>query len=333
VEAKDLRAKTREPLQDIVPLPAPFVVYIEPTNLCNFRCQFCPTGDKALLKDVGRPNGSMSLDLFRKIVDDLKEFNTRLRLASLYKDGEPLVHKQFPEMVEYLKRADIADRIWTKTNGSRLSPELNERLIAAGLDMICISVESVSSEGYHQIADVDLDYDAFRENVRDLFQRRRDCEIYIKIADSGLTKEQTAKFYADFQEISTYIGVESLMGWSFSSIKDFTLGTHPTTYDGLPLIPKVACAYPLYVMAVNFNGSVSMCGNDWSHNTVVGDASKQSLKEIWNGEAMFQFRKMMLEGRRSENRACGDCYYLQIVPDNIDEHRSNILEKLRRARV
>jgi len=28
------------------------------------------------------------------------------------------------------------------------------------------------------------------------------------------------------------------MGWSYSDIKDFTLGTNPDTYDGLPLIPK-----------------------------------------------------------------------------------------------
>ena len=71
----------------------------------------------------------MSFDLFRKIVDDLKAFETRLKLVSLYKDGEPLLHKQFPEMAAYVKASGVADRVWTKTNGAFLNPELNRRLV------------------------------------------------------------------------------------------------------------------------------------------------------------------------------------------------------------
>lgn len=332
IEAKELRCQERQPLQRVIPLPAPFVVYIEPTNLCNFRCQFCPTADKPLLRRVGRPNGSMPLELLRKIVSDLAAFGTRLRLCSLYKDGEPLLHPDFPEMVRCLKQANVADRIWTKTNGSLLAPELNQELIDAGLDMICISVEAVSSEGYRKISGANIDYQQFRENVRDLYQRRRRCEIYVKIADYGQGQAKLDQFYADFQPISTKIAVEKLMGWSYSSVKDFTLGTHPTTYDGLPFTPKEVCSYPFYVMAINFNGTVSLCGNDWSHSTVVGDASRESLREIWEGERLFEFRRMLLEGRRKENRACGDCHYLLIVPDNIDPYREEILARLRAAR-
>jgi radical SAM protein with 4Fe4S-binding SPASM domain len=315
-------------LEEVIPLPAPYVIYIEPTNLCNFQCKFCPTSDKELLKKVGRPAGQMGMALFQKITDDIKRFGYRLKLASLYKDGEPLLNKAFPEMVRYIKQADVADRVWTKTNGALLRPELNEQLIDSGLDMICISVESVSAEGYLRVANAKIDYNAFRENVRDLFVRRRKCEIYVKIADTGLTAEELEKFHRDFQDISTHIGVEKLMGWSYSSIKDFTLGTSPDTYDGLPFTPKDVCPYPFYVMAVNFNGTVSLCGNDWSHNTVVGDVNKESLVDIWRGRNLYEFRKMLLEGRRHENKACGDCYYLKIVPDNIDSHRRMILEKL-----
>lgn len=332
IEAKDLRTKERQPLQDVIPLSTPFVVYIEPTNLCNFRCKFCPTSDKELLQKVGRPNKSMSMELFHKIVDNLKGFDKKLKLASLYKDGEPLVHKQFPEMVRYLKDANVAERIWTKTNGALLNPSLNQRLADAGLDMISISIEQVSSEGYLRVADVKIDYEKFRENIQDLYNRRGACEIYIKIADTNLLPTEIEKFYADFQLMSDYIGIEKLMGWSYSSVKDFTLGTNPDTYDGLPLTSKDVCVYPFYVLAINSNGSVSLCGNDWSHNTVVGNVNDESLLNIWNGDRLFEFRKMMLEARRRENLACGDCYYLQIVPDNIDEYRHAILENLTQAR-
>jgi radical SAM protein with 4Fe4S-binding SPASM domain len=221
----------------------------------------------------------------------------------------------------------VAERIWTKTNGSLLNPALNRRLVQ-GLDLICVSVEAVDREGYRRVADVDLDYDRFRDNVRDLFEHRGDCEIYVKIADSGLSPEEVKRFYADFQPIASSVAVEKLMGWSNSGLKDFTLGTQPDTYDGLPFTPKEVCAYPFYVMAVNASGTVSVCGNDWSHQTVVGDAARSSLVEIWNGEPLRAFRRMMLTLERRRNAACADCYYLKIAPDNLDPYRLDLLARL-----
>lgn len=327
IEAKDLRCKDRQPLQNILPLDTPFVVYIDPTNACNFRCSFCPTGDPSLLNHVGRAPASMSLGVFQKLIDDLGKFSAKLKLLSLYKDGEPLVNNQFPAMVAYAQQAGVAERIWTKTNGSLLNPELNSRLIGSGLDMICISVEGVSREAYQKVAGVALDYDKFLANLEDLFSHRGSMDVYVKIADSGLSQTEIDRFYSDFGPISTHIAVEKLMGWSNSGLKDFTLGTHPDTYDGLPLVPKIVCAYPFYVMAVNANGSVSVCGNDWSYATSVGDAFQHSLKSIWQGSRLRAFQRMMLEGRRCENAACSDCYYLKIVPDNLDAFRDQLLEQ------
>lgn len=331
IEAKDLRCKERLPLQEIIPLATPFVVYIDPTNKCNFRCEFCPTADKALLRQVGRSAVTMSYDLFRKTVDDLKEFPNTLKLVNVYKDGEPLLNPMFPDMIRYLKEANVTERIWTKTNGSALCPELNQKLIDAGLDMICVSVEAVSSEGYLRIAKTRIDYEKFKENLADLHARRNKCEIYVKIADSGLSNEDVVKFYKDFQPISDKIAIEKLMGWSYSDVKDFTLGTNPDTYDGLPLVPKKVCAYPFYVMAVNADGSISLCGNDWAHGTVVGNVKNNSLKEIWHGKKLYELRKAMLENRINNIKVCSQCYYLRIVPDNIDPYMQEILDRLTSA--
>ncbi|MGC4117471.1 MAG: radical SAM/SPASM domain-containing protein [Myxococcales bacterium] len=332
IQAKDLRCEKRQPLQDLIPLPAPFVVYVDPTNLCNFRCRFCPTADHALMRQIKRAPATMGLDLFRKVIDDLKALGVRLKLLSLYKDGEPLVNRDFAEMVRYAKQAGVAERIWTKTNGALLNPELSQRIVEAGLDMICVSVEGVSSEAYQRISDVKLDYEAFVGNVRALFERRGQCEVYVKIADSGLSRAEVDQFYRDFEPYATHIAVEKLMGWSNSGVKDFTLGTKPDTYDGLPFTPKDVCAYPFYCLAVNAEGSVVVCANDWSYATVVGDAKTQSIREIWEGEALHQFRRMMLEKRRCENAACADCFYLQIVPDNLDPYREALLARLAKSR-
>lgn len=329
IESKDLREKNRVVLQDAIPLDSPFVVYIDPTNKCNLRCEFCPTSDKSLLRQVGRQGATMDFTLYEKVIADLKAFPRRLKLLSLYKDGEPLMHPRIADMIALAKKEGVAERIWTKTNGVPLNPKLNRKLIAAGLDMIHISVEAVSSEGYLKVAKAKVDYEAFKANIADLYANRGNCDIYIKIADTSLTPQEVEKFYADFQPISTHCAVEKLMGWSNSGLKDFTLGTDPDTYDGLPLVNKKVCAYPFYVMAVNPDASVSLCGNDWSYKTSVGDVSKQSMREIWQSEELRHFRLMHLDGRRAENAACGNCYYLRIVPDNLDPHAERLAELLR----
>jgi radical SAM protein with 4Fe4S-binding SPASM domain len=231
-------------------------------------------------------------------------------------------------MVRYLREANVTERIWTKTNGSVLRPSLNQKLVESGLDMICISIESVTQEGYQKIAKAKINYDGLIANIADLYSRRGSCQVYIKIADSGFSHDEIEKFYSDFSPYCDKIAVEKLMGWSYSDIKDFTLGTNPDTYDGLPLVDKMVCAYPFYVMAVNSDGSVSLCGNDWAHGTVVGNVNTQSLPDIWGGEALFLFRKKMLEGRRKDIAVCSNCYYLKIVPDNIDDYRGEILRKI-----
>ena len=331
VEAKDLRASKRTDLSEVVPLPAPYVMYIEPTNLCNFKCAFCPTGDKKLLKRVGRPSGMMEMKLFKKIVDETKELRTRIKIVNLYKDGEPLLHPEFPEMIHYLKESGIAEKIYAKTNGSLLNPELNQKLADSGLTWLGISVESTSSDGYKEISGVQLDYDLFKENLADLYSktRKNNLQIYIKIVDNHLTVGEKQKFFDDFSRICDFYAIENLMGWSYSSVKDFTLGTKPEfSMDGAGFIEKTVCPLPFYSLAINFNGSVSICCSDWSHSTVIGNVRENSMYEIWHGKLLFDFRKMHLQGRRCENQACGDCYFLKMVSENIDKDKEIILKNI-----
>jgi radical SAM protein with 4Fe4S-binding SPASM domain len=326
-----LRVANRNNLADVIPLATPYLIRIDPSNLCNFRCSFCPTGDPDLLKSVGRPRGMMDYELFTKIIDDISCFDTKLKKLSFYKDGEPLLNKRLPDMIHYArsKNGGVAEQYWLTTNGSLLNPKLNLELIDAGLDLIRISIEAVSSEGYHSIAKVRLDYDNLRSNIADLFAHRQNCKIHIKIIDANLSVDEKEKFYNDFTDIATSIHIDSLMGWSMSDIKDFTLGNNPVlSPDGAKLITKEVCPFPLYTLTINFDGTVSVCCVDWSHSTIVGDVKYQSIQEIWQGKALFEFRKMHLEYRRYENRACANCQNLITLQDNIDDIAPAILSKL-----
>jgi radical SAM protein with 4Fe4S-binding SPASM domain len=328
IQGKDIRVKERQKLEEVIPLDMPYVLFIEPTNLCNMRCQFCPTGDKKLTKL--RPNGSMSWEMYCKLIQDIEAFGKPLKRINFYKDGESLVNKFFCDMVKLAKERKVSESLWLKTNGLLLNPELNQKLIDSGLDMIGISVTHISPEGYKKISKVTVDYEKFKQNIRDLYNRRGACKIYIKIADTGLSQADKDAFFNDFSGMGDYLAIEGLHGWSMSEVKDFTMGTDPSTFDGLPFTPKIACPWPFYELAVNWNGTVSLCNEDWVHGTVVGNVNENTLKEIWNGEPLYQMQKMMLEGRRSENKVCEKCFYLMCAPDNIDQYRQQVLEKLNR---
>ena len=329
IVGNELRCDKRQALEDIVPLPAPFLLFLEPTNLCNFKCKFCPTGNPALLKEVGRKATLMPMDLFKKIVADLREFPYPIKSLNIYKDGEPLLHPDFPEMHRLLKEAGVAETIRVKSNGSLLNPQLNRRLIDAGLEWIGISVEAVSVEKYWDICSYRLNYQKFLGNLRDLYERRGTCRIHIKIINAGLTEAEKDTFFHDFSPLCDTCAIENLHGWNNAEMRDFSLGSEQRSMDGVALSDKVVCPLPLFALAINCNGTVSICCVDWSHNTVVGDVKTNSLSEIWHGDKLHNFRMMHLEHRRSENPSCRDCTYIRTLPDNIDGRERQIMAKLR----
>lgn len=328
IQAKDLRGERRENLIDVFPVPAPFTMFIEPTNACNFRCEYCPTGDTELLQKVGRKNKLMTWELFTKVVDEMREFPNQLKMVNMYKDGESLIHPRFTDMVRYLRDAKVTDKIWVKTNGSLLNPEYNQRLVTCGLDMIGISVQHVNAQGFMDIAKVKIDYEEYRANILDLYQRRGSVGVSVKIADVGLSDANKQKFFDDFSDRCDFITIEGLHGWSTSEVKDWKLGTN-ASFDGTPRAKKIACPLVLYMLTVNANGDISICNDDWAHYHQIGNAKTENIVEIWNGENLRKFRLMHLEGRRHENAACKNCDYMEALPDNIDDNLSIYAERIK----
>ena len=92
------------------------------------------------------------------------------------------------------------------------------------------------------------------------------------------------------------------------------------TFDGNPFDVKTCCPLPFYMMTINQDGTVSVCNDDWGYYHQLGDVTQENLRDIWKGEKYNAFRRMHLEGRRHENKACGTCQYINALPDNIDAH-------------
>jgi MoaA/NifB/PqqE/SkfB family radical SAM enzyme len=322
------RRSHARPLHATLPLPLPETMHIDPANVCNFRCRFCPTADPELLRTVDRPKGIMEYDLFAKTIGELQSLverhRARLALLHLYKDGEPLLNRRFADMAALAKRAGVAEVVSTTTNGSLLTEERALEILASGLDQLRVSVVQVSDEGYRDLTQTFGDYEKVKRNVGFLFaerrRRRSPLRIIAKTNDSGLSPEEKRRFAADFAPISDMLMVDSMIGWSLSEVKDFTLGIQVDTgMDGVsPLRDRRVCPEPFSRLAVNFDGQVSVCCVDWSYGTIVGDLRRETLGEVWNGEKLRQFRITHLTGRRETIAVCAHCQYVLGEPPDRD---------------
>lgn len=82
-------------LKNALPLRTPYVIYIDPCDTCNFRCKFCPSGNIELMKKAkGRGHGPMDFEVYKGIIDSLKDFPDPIRVIRLYKEGEPQIGKK-----------------------------------------------------------------------------------------------------------------------------------------------------------------------------------------------------------------------------------------------
>jgi MoaA/NifB/PqqE/SkfB family radical SAM enzyme len=135
-------------------LTLPRSIYIEPTSRCNELCQQCP---RTLLSR--EDDRDLSYDNFRYIVDQFPV----LERVVLHGLGEPLLNKELPRMISYLKARGTY--VLFNSNGILLNEKRGQALIDAGLDEYRLSMDGGTREVYAHVRGVDA-FDKIWRNVR-----------------------------------------------------------------------------------------------------------------------------------------------------------------------
>ena len=143
----------------------PYEWEIDTTNVCQLKCPLCHTG----LGTVNRHKGVMHFDLFKKTVDEIKDYCIWL---SLYSWGEPFLNKEIDRYVAYAHKANIATMISSNLN-KPLTPDMAERLIRSGLDVLIISLDGTTQEVY-KVYRVGGYLDRVLDNIKLLVQKKNE---------------------------------------------------------------------------------------------------------------------------------------------------------------
>jgi MoaA/NifB/PqqE/SkfB family radical SAM enzyme len=335
MKAKLLHAEApggkRRNLAENLPLSTPYVVQFFPIYACNFTCTYChhsiPKKDRKFVSDFP----VMRYNLYKKCIDDLKQFSEKIKTLRYVGMGEPLLHKDIIHMVHYAKEKEVADTIEILTNGYLLTPTMSDKLITAGLNRLIISLQGTTVKKYKEICKTDINFDEFVSNIRYFYKNKKNTDVYIKIVNIALDGEEDKKRYFDiFGDICDTIGIENAVPiFPDVALNDNLYKANMQTQFGLPLRSANVCPQPFYSMQINPDGKIVGCYAVY-YPRIIDDCNNKSLVDIWKGEGYTLFRKQMLNGRKNVCKFCDDCRIndFRIFPeDDISEYAEELKRK------
>ena len=151
-------------------------VEINPVDICNRSCSFCPRSDVELYPNTKE---KMSLELVSKIAKDLKSMNYSNRI-SFVGFGEPLLYKSLVNAVAIIAQ-ELPDCRWIEinTNADFLTKELAEELCLAGCTNITVSMYDldISQILTDKLASIDIELTfkhCYKENFEIALVNRAD---------------------------------------------------------------------------------------------------------------------------------------------------------------
>ncbi|MDA3791285.1 MAG: radical SAM protein [Desulfobacula sp.] len=275
-------------------LALPETILLESTNHCNLRCEMCPQGHDMILT-----KGFLSVDLFTKTIDEIKAIYGYKPKIGMHMTGEPLMHKQFPEMVKYANDAGLYTMI--HTNGYLLNKELAHKLVNAGISEITFSFEGEDPKRYSQIR-IGSKHSLVSENIKYFLNMKKSTRVIIEVLK--------------FQNIDDTINIKESFkkqypGAEFNSY--FASNWHGTLKDpGLnekEILVKHPAICPSMVknLIVSWDGKIHPCGKDFDNRLIIGDLNHETIVEHWNGKKRKELFEKMKHGEYKDLKLCRDC--------------------------
>jgi radical SAM protein with 4Fe4S-binding SPASM domain len=287
----------------------PWAISIEPTTSCNLRCPECPSG----LRKFTRPTGSMSLESYKHIIDQL---SPHLVYLTLYFQGEPMLNSHFIEMVRYAKQKRIY--VSTSTNGHFLDDASAKSIIESGLDRFIISFDGMDQVTYEKYR-IGGDLAKVQTGIANLVKwkkalRTRHPLIELQFLVLGTNEHQLPeiKRYARILKVDKL----TLKSAQLYNKKNNPLQTSIQKYsryietDGGELkikgVPSNHCHRMWHSPVITWDGKILPCCFDKDADNILGDLAKDSFKIIWTNPGYKEFRKKVFYSR-NEIGICTNC--------------------------
>ena len=281
----------------------PYEWEIDTTNICQLKCPLCHTG----LGTVNRQKGVMHFDLYKKTIDEIKDY---CLWHSLYSWGEPFLNKEIDKYVAYAHGANIATIISSNLN-KPLTPDMAESMVRSGLDVMIISIDGTTQDVY-EVYRVGGYLNRVLDNIRLLVQKKKELGCRTPYLEwQFIVMRQNEHQVTEARRMAKELGVNGIV---FKRV-DFPHGEDDpklaerwlpvSAGDGLrndqpfakPYHENGARCWRLWRSGVvNWDGGYAPCCYLTDAFEDFGDVKTHSIKEIWNNEHYATARGLFKDG-------------------------------------
>lgn len=278
-------------------------VTIDISNECNASCPFC---NRQVVPE-NRLRGLMSKEMFYSIMTQIEEIPTVTRI-SLTAFGEPMLHPDFDEFVDYIKSKNYS--VWFATNMSVADKHFDTML---KVDNIMFSIEGHDQESYEK-SRVRLQFDKVYSNVVEfdkLVKKHRANKFntpkreinYLVDKDS-----EVSKFVGLWGDYVDEIGVRPIFSPLYWNGSSFVQRTPDELKDKLlPLNNKIKnmfCFQPFISLNIRANGEFALCCSDYNGKLDLGD--HRSLYDSFTNNA--NYKAVRSEFINKKLKVCKGCF-------------------------
>ena len=277
--------------------PFPITLEIDLTNNCNHRCSFCYYAEH-----IGVNKDSLDTMVIKKTLQNARDLGTKG--ISFTGGGEPMIHKDYEEIVKYTKSLGLD--VGTITNGSAIT-DRNINTIMENLQYIRISMAGGDRESYSNVQGVDQ-FELVMKNIRLLSKSKKQLKSNIKIGIRTLVTPQNIKTLENFANLIKDLEIDHYqiapdmytddkgVFWNSSENQDiFNKVRKIIEPNGIKLltttfmaaqenidVPKTCYAH-FFMTTITAEGDLIFCKNARGESDfIIGNIYKKSLNEIWD---------------------------------------------------
>lgn len=253
-----------------IPINALQSITINPTELCNRTCHFCPRHDPKVY-----PNQSlhMSKETAEILSNELKKINYTNRIG-WSGNGEPLLTENILELIEIVsKKNPQIKHHEINTNGDKLLRKIGNinvhDLYKAGITHILVSVYD-GEEKFNEFENF------FKEN---------------NISKEKYSLRKSYYHNANFKNFSNRAG---MINFNDEQVKEYF---------------NNKCYLPFYKLIIDWNGDQILCCEDWHKlsTKILKMNIRDGLQNLWESSYINNYRKKLIQGDRKNLAICKNC--------------------------
>lgn len=272
----------------------PKTVVLGTTAVCNANCFHCPT-NKAYSKTQAK--GFMDLALFERIIGELAEMGFRGGvLFGLF--GDPLSDPLFLERMKIVKRLLPDSLICPSTNAGQYD-SVKHREAMSYADDVAVHVEGVTADVYN-VSMKPLKIARSTPRVEALIEDRQGKPMHIISPVHRRNLHEMAALRDAWEDKGAGNTVFAYL---------MNRGGKAEAFDDVALAPVATGCGPdiMTDLIIDWDGAVVTCCQDFHRRTIIGDLSKESVREVMINAARRRTVELLNDKRWNAIETCAGC--------------------------